>query len=1304
MSDRPTAPALARRRRGARVARVLVGAVLALLLVVLLALAARNRIAMAVLPSLIGSELGIDVSIEAIDLGLRGDVRVTGLVGTSPRPWTPVRRLRVREVEGRVDLFRLLFRATGKFPDAIVSATVRVAEAEVDLDREGKRSPGEGEPSPFPWPAKVPRLDVEAERVEIVSGDASLVLDGLSLRSDGGRALEGSALAAFRAGERAGRAPAALEAAYAGAGRFEGVRLDWDGEPLVRDGALDALALAARARVLVAGGEVDARATGLGLDVASFSVSARGLALDEALKIALLRAPDATGRLDLEASGSAPLDDLARAAFDFRAAIRGGEVAGRDVDSVEVEGRVEPTRAEAARLVVQGLGTTIEGTSLSAPLDADDLESFLARAEGDLTVLAEDAGRLVVALAPDLGFPAEGLLAGASLGARLRVENGVATVGALDVAAPLFGLFLDGATIRPSPGDPLRSIVFASGRLAVGDVGGLARALGSLAPPVEFAGALDVSFLAAGPAAAPLGRAVVRGSGVAVEGFGPFDVDGIAEAGPGHVRTQGLFVVGADRSAVVSGAVDLGDLVITDGLVTGEARGLAAAHGLFFDSARIRARVSGPADWPDVEASVEADGFLDATIEKRGDVFEILASDLTAPGAEGSGAFRGTIDRGLRRGTLAIDDLVVAAERDVWRQEGPSRLEFDLDARAVRVDPPIVLRSGSRRVDVGIASAGNGGAQCLSIEAALPGRAPFLDLLRRALPRLDADARDLALSVEAELAGGAFALDELPRRVRARFRAGHLRAGEGEAAAAIAFDFESGPGGGRATLDAALSDVLVSRFERGQNGGRLLPGSAVVNVSWEGETARVEGLSADLAGVELEGGGTVRLSHGELLALARGEPLDSSDRFDLKLLGTLKDPSALRRFVPDVRRLSGSAELKASLSGGVPKPDLRGSVSFEGNDVRIGDGPPLVGLKGRARLEGEDAVIESLSGEVGGSKFFVGGGATGLFSSPSLHVEITGQDLLLVRTDDARIRGTPRLLASGPPGELSISGSLVLTDARIRRDVALLDLGGLVRRSVRQARAIASGPSAPTADGLRLFSFNDPPLSRLSLDVQVSTEKPVVLLGNVFSGKLRPEVRLKGTGQVPFIVGEVYLDDFVLNLPATKIRVESGLVRFEERNPFRPLLEMTGSTRMRGYDIDVAISGPFDDPVFVLSSNPPLPADQLMVLVATGRTPADESSRTDAAVLVGVVSYIGGDLLKKLFGNGGVGDDDSESLLDRFELDVGRNVSRSGEETIEARFRLKRGMIAPSDILFLTGERDEFEHYNVGLRIVFRGR
>ena len=76
-------------------------------------------------------------------------------------------------------------------------------------------------------------------------------------------------------------------------------------------------------------------------------------------------------------------------------------------------------------------------------------------------------------------------------------------------------------------------------------------------------------------------------------------------------------------------------------------------------------------------------------------------------------------------------------------------------------------------------------------------------------------------------------------------------------------------------------------------------------------------------------------------------------------------------------------------------------------------------------------------------------------------------------------------------------------------------------------------------------------------------------------------------------------------------------------------------------------------------------------------------------------------LAAKWVGNGGLREDE-ESFLDRLEIVSGQDVSKSGVTTLEATYRWIEGIRRANDALLFVAERDVYEEYNFGLRLVFR--
>ena len=136
---------------------------------------------------------------------------------------------------------------------------------------------------------------------------------------------------------------------------------------------------------------------------------------------------------------------------------------------------------------------------------------------------------------------------------------------------------------------------------------------------------------------------------------------------------------------------------------------------------------------------------------------------------------------------------------------------------------------------------------------------------------------------------------------------------------------------------------------------------------------------------------------------------------------------------------------------------------------------------------------------------------------------------------------------------------------------------------------------------------------------------------------------------------------------------------------------------MMEYEVNVLVEGPFDEPVVTLSSTPPLPDDELLLMVLTGQPP---KAAAGGKASMNVAVYLGRGLLERWFRSESTESD--ESVLDRFDVQIGRGVTRTGDETIEAEFRLAQGLVQEQDTLYLPGEKDVFDAFNAGVKIVFR--
>ncbi len=399
------------------------------------------------------------------------------------------------------------------------------------------------------------------------------------------------------------------------------------------------------------------------------------------------------------------------------------------------------------------------------------------------------------------------------------------------------------------------------------------------------------------------------------------------------------------------------------------------------------------------------------------------------------------------------------------------------------------------------------------------------------------------------------------------------------------------------------------------------------------------------------------------------------------LTAHLPDLSAFAPLLPMFVRLGGEASVEIALGGSVAEPTWSGLLRVAAPALRLaGDLPSIQDLEARVALRGREARIESLTGMLGYESFHVEGGARLLpGGAPELDLRVAGRNLLLARTPTLRLRADLDVALRGPLDSLAATGTVAVTDALYSRAISLLSEG----------RAAAD-------DKLQLFAIREGPFARLALSIDVSAEETIRIENNVAQGLLSAHLHLGGSGAVPIPEGRIDFRDLTVRIPVsgTRLKVERGQLSFPVEDPFTPRLMAGARTRMQGYELSVAASGSLPDLDVFVTSVPPLPTEDALVLLTTGTLPKDLERKGGSAALSMAGTYLGERLLERL---SGPSDPDKESFFDRFSAEVGRDVSVTGQPTVGAEFRI-------TERWYLAAGRDKYDDYNGGILLRLRFR
>lgn len=88
----------------------------------------------------------------------------------------------------------------------------------------------------------------------------------------------------------------------------------------------------------------------------------------------------------------------------------------------------------------------------------------------------------------------------------------------------------------------------------------------------------------------------------------------------------------------------------------------------------------------------------------------------------------------------------------------------------------------------------------------------------------------------------------------------------------------------------------------------------------------------------------------------------------------------------------------------------------------------------------------------------------------------------------------------------------------------------------------------------------------------------------------------KGEG----LTGEVRIERGVLNLKHCSVKLESSRILYAG-DPQQPVLDLAGTARVEKVPVHAVFKGTFRQPELRLSSDPPLPQEQLLLMLATGK-------------------------------------------------------------------------------------------------------
>jgi autotransporter translocation and assembly factor TamB len=376
----------------------------------------------------------------------------------------------------------------------------------------------------------------------------------------------------------------------------------------------------------------------------------------------------------------------------------------------------------------------------------------------------------------------------------------------------------------------------------------------------------------------------------------------------------------------------------------------------------------------------------------------------------------------------------------------------------------------------------------------------------------------------------------------------------------------------------------------------------------------------------------------------------------------------VRQFVPALEQLDGNLGLDVDVSGTIGKPVFSGTGDMTVNVARFTNAtiPALTNFGARLSFAQNAVSLERFGGDLAGGPFTMSGRVTfPKLTEPTLDLQLRANSVLLARNDTLTVRADADVRMTGPFAAATVSGNVAMTNSHILKNIDLIPIG-------------LPGRPAPEPPSERpQFSFPDPPLRDWKFDVAIKTKDPVLIRGNLATGGAVADIKLGGTGLRPALQGTVRLENVEATLPFSRLEISQGFVYFDPSDSMNPRLELHGTSVIRDYTVRVYVYGTMLAPEAIFTSEPPLPQEEIISLIATGATRQELSGRGN--VLAGrAAMLLVQQLYRKIFKKGEP--TQSNELFNRLDLDVGAVDPRTGRQQVSARFKISDQFVLVGDV------------------------
>lgn len=321
------------------------------------------------------------------------------------------------------------------------------------------------------------------------------------------------------------------------------------------------------------------------------------------------------------------------------------------------------------------------------------------------------------------------------------------------------------------------------------------------------------------------------------------------------------------------------------------------------------------------------------------------------------------------------------------------------------------------------------------------------------------------------------------------------------------------------------------------------------------------------------------------------------------------DLSLLAFATPFLEDIQGTLSVAFKTGGHKNKPEILGSIFLEEGYFKLPKFPhPLESLKADLLFSQSKFLVNSLSAQLAGGQLQVDGSVQfeGLNRLPT-NLNVSVSDVAIAYPEQVNSKSSAKLKVSGTWFPFLLSGKIDIENALVRRELS--DFSA-------QSKTVRESPFLPD-----LFVKTESKL--FSMDLSVGIIKSIAIKNSLIDTELKGQLDIEGSLMEPELKGALRAQGGQLFFRKTPFNISEATVNFPGGKQMNPALYFTAETRVKDFDVAFLLQGTAEKPEISLSSQPALPDQEIISLLALGVTSSDLENKTEGAYQARSTALIG---------------------------------------------------------------------------------